>query len=204
MPRISKAPEERRLEFIEAAERLFFDRGFDETTVNDIVKELNVAQGTFYCYFKSKDDVLAVVILRNITSVAEKLRKVIDEPFRDAGERLSRLITTILLDYSERTKLAAYMQKESNASIHQRSVKEVIAIITPMLEEVIREGKQSGVFKVEHPTEMAAVLIGILMHIFHDLGLVEEPKRRQRMRVTLTQIITRSLCAKEGSIKLKW
>ena len=204
MPRISKAPEERRLELIETAERLFFRRGFDETTVSDIVKELYVAQGTFYCYFKSKDDVLAAVIHRNISQVIEKLRACIDQPSRSAGERLSRIVSTMLSDYSGRTKLAVYMQKESNAGIHQRSITEVISRVTPMFEEVIRDGHQRGDFKVEHPSEMAALLVGILVHIFHNQDLIDEPQRRDRMCKTMTHILTHSLCAKEKSIQLKW
>ena len=50
--------EQRREEFINAAEKLFKENGVVETTVNAIVKELDVAKGLFYYYFKSKDDVI--------------------------------------------------------------------------------------------------------------------------------------------------
>jgi AcrR family transcriptional regulator len=43
---ISKDPEKRRSELIEAAERIFAAKGYEETSVSDIVKEINVAQGT--------------------------------------------------------------------------------------------------------------------------------------------------------------
>jgi AcrR family transcriptional regulator len=204
MARISKAPEERRLELIETAERLFFRRGFDETTVSDIVKELNVAQGTFYCYFKSKDDVLAAVIHRSIAQGVEKLRATIDRPSLDAGERLSRMVSGMLSEYSGRSKLALYMQKESNAGIHQKSVIEVVSRVTPLFEEVIRDGNHTGDFTVEHPTEMASLLVGILVHIFHNQGLIDEPQRRERMCSTMTQILTNSLCAKGKSIQIQW
>lgn len=204
MPRISKAPEERRLELVETAERLFFRRGFDETTVSDIVKELNVAQGTFYCYFKSKDDVLAAVIHRSISLGVEKLRAAIDRPFRDAGERLSRLVSVMLSEYAGHSKLALYMQKESNAGIHQKSVVEVVSRVTPLFEEVIRDGNHTHDFSVEHPSEMASLLVGILVHIFHTRGLIDEPQRCERMCATMTQILASSLCAKENSIQLKW
>ena len=204
MPRISKAPEERRLEFIETADRLFFERGFDETAVSDLVKELNVAQGTFYCYFKSKEDVLAAVIHRSIAETMERLKARCNEPSKNATERLTRIVNTSLEDYSANSKQITYVQKESNAGIHQKIVKQIIAHITPMLEVVLKEGTQSGEFKVLHPAEMAAALMGVIMHIFHDLDFLHEPKRRQRMRVTLEQIFTRSLCAKEGSIHFQW
>ncbi len=204
MSRISKAPEERRLEFIETAERLFFERGFDETAVSDIVKELKVAQGTFYCYFKSKEDVLAAVIQANITETMDRLQARNNEPCKNATERLTRIVNTSLADYSTNSKMITYVQKESNSGIHQKILKQIIAHIAPMLEQVMREGIHSGEFEVQHPEEMAGALMGIIMHIFHDLDFIHKPKRRQRMRATLEQIFTRSLCAKEGSLHFKW
>ena len=53
--------EQRREEFINAAEKLFKENGVVETTVNAIVKELDVAKGLFYYYFKSKDDVIEAI-----------------------------------------------------------------------------------------------------------------------------------------------
>lgn len=52
--RIIKEYEERRKEILETAERLFLTKGYTKTTVNDILKEIGIAKGTFYHYFKSK------------------------------------------------------------------------------------------------------------------------------------------------------
>lgn len=54
MPRITKSPDERRNELIDAAEMLFIENGYDQTSVSDIVKKVNVAQGTFYYYFNPR------------------------------------------------------------------------------------------------------------------------------------------------------
>ena len=53
----TKPPEERRDELMNAAERLFLERGFGPTTIEQITVAARVAKGTFYLYFKSKDDV---------------------------------------------------------------------------------------------------------------------------------------------------
>ena len=57
----SKNTEERKQEFVDAAEKLFKENGIMDTTVNNIVKELDVAKGLFYYYFKSKDDVIDAI-----------------------------------------------------------------------------------------------------------------------------------------------
>lgn len=56
--RRTKAPEERRREILDAALRLFRERGFDETTVQDIADAASVATGTVYLYFPSKEHIL--------------------------------------------------------------------------------------------------------------------------------------------------
>ncbi len=55
--RISKSPQERKTEIIEAALELFLENGYEGTSVSMIVSRVGVAQGLFYYYFKSKEDV---------------------------------------------------------------------------------------------------------------------------------------------------
>ena len=55
--RRTKPPEERRDELMNAAERLFLAHGFGPTTIEQVTAAAQVAKGTFYLYFKSKDDV---------------------------------------------------------------------------------------------------------------------------------------------------
>ena len=54
MPRISKPPEERRQEILDTAMRLFTERGYEETSMADIAREMDVVQGLCYRYFDSK------------------------------------------------------------------------------------------------------------------------------------------------------
>ena len=62
MARISKPPEERRQELIETARELFMSQGYEKTMVGDIVRQVGVAQGLFYYYFRSKQDIFLAVI----------------------------------------------------------------------------------------------------------------------------------------------
>ena len=62
MTRIVKAPDERRSELIATAQQLFYTTGYERTSVNDIVKAVGVAQGTFYYYFDSKQAILEALV----------------------------------------------------------------------------------------------------------------------------------------------
>ena len=59
MARITKAPEERKQEIIETAMGLFSEKGYENTTIQDIAEKMNVAQGLCYRYFKSKQEIFA-------------------------------------------------------------------------------------------------------------------------------------------------
>ena len=52
---------------VEAADRLFYQRGYDHTSFADIADDVEISRGNFYHHFKTKDDILAAVISRRPT-----------------------------------------------------------------------------------------------------------------------------------------
>ena len=62
--RIVKEAEERREEILDAAEKLFTAKGFDNTSTGDILDAVGIARGTLYYHFKSKEDILDGAIQR--------------------------------------------------------------------------------------------------------------------------------------------
>ena len=91
MARISKDPDERRLEIINAAEKLFNEKGFENTAVSDIVKSIGVAQGTFYYYFKSKDDVFNAIAEEFINEFMESFALIVDDKNLSTVEKVGML-----------------------------------------------------------------------------------------------------------------
>ena len=62
MVRTVKKPEERRLEIILAARHLFATKEYTNTTMRDVMDKLDIAKGTIYYYFRSKEEWLEAVI----------------------------------------------------------------------------------------------------------------------------------------------
>jgi len=75
MVRISKQPDERRSELMETADKLFAERGFASVRVSDIVAAAGVAQGTFYYYFQTKDDILVALLEQKWSQIASLINK---------------------------------------------------------------------------------------------------------------------------------
>ena len=72
--RISKKHDIRLNEILDISENLFATKGYEKTTVNDILDGVGIGKGTFYHYFKSKAEVMDAVIMRmaNITKAASQ------------------------------------------------------------------------------------------------------------------------------------
>ena len=80
---------------LQAAEKLFAERGFYPTTIDDIAKEARLAKGTIYLYFTSKVDLFFSAIERKLDILLRKIEKEVEEP----GSAWQRVDTTIGIHY---------------------------------------------------------------------------------------------------------
>ncbi len=63
-PRVIKAPAVRRAELIDCAQRLFLLKGYEKTTINDVIAAAGLSKGAFYHHFRSKEDLLEAIAAR--------------------------------------------------------------------------------------------------------------------------------------------
>ena len=89
--RISKEPEERKQEIVETAMKLFCEKGYEKTSISDIAKEMNVAQGLLYRYFSSKevlfDTVIEQIHMRLSMSICAKLQPIVQKLLEESKIR---------------------------------------------------------------------------------------------------------------------
>jgi len=67
--------EQRKTEIIDAAERLFFSRSYEDVSMDDIAREVELNKATLYLYFKNKETLYATVVLRGIQILKEKYQE---------------------------------------------------------------------------------------------------------------------------------
>jgi AcrR family transcriptional regulator len=87
---------------VEAADRLFYERGYEHTSFTDISEAVGIARGNFYFHFKSKDDILNAVIQRRLSNVQSIIDNW-DVESKTPEERIRRLIKN-LVDTSAQIK----------------------------------------------------------------------------------------------------
>jgi AcrR family transcriptional regulator len=86
MARVVKEYVVRRNEILDVAQRLVFTKGYEQMTVQDILDVLQIAKGTFFHYFRSKQALLEALIERMIEQTNPLLMPIVKAPHPSALE----------------------------------------------------------------------------------------------------------------------
>lgn len=199
MARSRKDPAARRAELIEAAMRLFADRGLDDTAVSDIVAAAQVAQGTFYLYFESKADVVNAVVVDISEKIVEGVEEIADEADTPALEKIVRMRDALLSVVSEDTALLEFFHRPGNEAFHDRVSRDAVRLLVPIFEQVIQQGCDERVFKISHPDD-AARFIAALQDVTDPFDMFAEPERLGHHAEALTEFVLRGLGCEEAAV----
>ncbi len=160
-PRPTKSPrtkpaEVRLDELMAAAEKLFLAKGVEATTISEIVEEAQVAKGTFYHYFASKNDMLGTLAQRYTARFLERLRAAVDAcPAGDWRARLRAWIHASVETYVEtyRTHDIVY----ANHHHHDRANADRNAILD-QLQGIIEHGMAAGAWTTDQPRVVSLLI----------------------------------------------
>ena len=157
LPRPRTKPAEIRLdELMAAAEKLFLAKGVEATTINDIVEAAQVAKGTFYHYFSSKNDMLDALGKRYTEKFLGSLEKAMEVCAAD--DWVGRL--DVWIHASVETYLKTFRTHDivyTNHHHHDRSNQAKSAILDQLL-EIIEGGSSAGVWAPEQPRVVALLI----------------------------------------------
>lgn len=197
--RVSKSPEERKKEILDVAEELFTTKGYAETTINDILQKIGIAKGTFYYYFKSKEDVMDAIVERFIEIGVRAAENIAQDSTLKAPEKIFQIIMAQNPDDSGKGKMIEELHRVNNAEMHQKSLVETILKLTPILTEVIEQGIDEGTFNTPYPKETVEVLLVSSGFLF-DEGIFQwEASELMQKAIAFTYILETTLGAEAGS-----
>ena len=112
--RKEREKEQRRKDIIDAAERLFFDKGYDNVSMNDISKVVELSKATLYLYFENKEELFFAIVLRGTNILNAMIREAVGNAstgiekvasFRKAYYEFTR-------DYPDYIRIYNYFQSE--------------------------------------------------------------------------------------------
>lgn len=205
MSRVIKDPEERREEIICTAERLFLAQGYEETSISDIVKDINVSQGAFYYYFESKEDVLVAVMMKQIAQMKSDFIQIECRADLDEAAKVNAMANRVLCLSDSGKKIHGYIHQSKNAALRMKLMRaKPFSEIAPVMARVIADGCDKGRFHVEHSLETSYLLLALMassVHMFYqDRSCAKSNEADQpdnvfleKMRDAMQDLLARSL-----------
>ncbi|MGO4737706.1 TetR/AcrR family transcriptional regulator [Bosea sp. 2KB_26] len=165
MPRVVKHPDDRRNELLDCAQALFFERGYERTTINDVIARAGISKGGFYHHFTAKEDLLTALATRLAQASVERLEDVTEAPDLAPLARLNGFLARarqIKLEDAPRLRATFdVLFKPENIVLYHRINATVIPLAVPVLTRIIAAGKAEGVFKVPD----AGIAAEIVLHL---------------------------------------
>jgi len=165
MTRIVKAPDERRSELIATAQQLFYTKGYERTSVSDIVEAVGVAQGTFYYYFDAKTAILEAVVAELIAQAQAVLQEIVaDETLAAIPKWIQafRVVNNWKIERKdEMITLLRLLQRDENVLLQHKMRMQAIQVLSPELAKIIAQGVKEGVFETESIQDSAEMALAI-------------------------------------------
>ena len=214
MARIVKAPDERRMEFIETAQTLFYTKGYERTSVNDIIEAVGVSKGAFYYYFESKTAVLEAIVDEIIERVLADLQEIIaDEtlPAIAKWQKALQVSNNWKLERKEEMIAASrLMQMDENILLQHKIRAATRQVVISEMAKIITQGVDEGVFSVQHVLETTEILLGIISTlsstvnelIFNQENYEDPAAIALRKKMAVETAVERLLSAPPGSMSI--
>ena len=198
MTRTHRPTAQRREEILDAAHTLFTTKGFQPTTMEDILKVVGIAKGTLYYHFPSKEQILRALVLRIVGQVEQRAREVADSS-APAVDKLVTIMAAMRVEAAQ-TELVEQFHAPGNAEFHLLSITAMIEHLTPVLADVVAQGVNEGIFTTDRPHDAVELLLsasGILLD--HEI-MEPSPDELARRRKSLIWASETLLGARPGSL----
>lgn len=197
--RIIKEPQERRNEILDTAEMFFCTKGYARTTINDILQEIGIAKGTFYYYFKSKEELMDAIIIRFVDLGTAKAKEIAANPNLTVHEKLFQSILAQKPDGANKDKITEQLHQAGNAEMHQKSLIETVLRLTPVLAEVVKQGIRERAFNTPYPIEVMEILLISGQFLFDDATFRWTPDEMAQRIQAFIHTMETLLGAEKGS-----
>jgi len=187
----TKPPEVRREEILDSAERLFLEQGVGSTTIDQVAAGADVAKGTVYLHFESKQALLAALGER----FAEKHLACIKTALAATSEqdwtgKLAAWAEASVTFYLDSITLHDMLFHEARAPTHEGLVDN---LVIDHLTSLLGAGADAGAWSIDDPRFTAVFLFSGMHGIVDDAYLKEKRIVRSRLVKRLQQVCFRTV-----------
>lgn len=159
MSRVVKRPEVRKDELLDVAEKLFVEKGYENTSVKDIYAEVNGSFGMFYHHFKSKDEVLEEVNKKMAARRFEPIRSIIVDSDLPGIEKLRKVLSLAIISATQEISSHPSNSCQKNPQLLVMHMHDTLGIASDLLSVIIEDGIKDGTIQTEHPHELSQMIL---------------------------------------------
>ena len=175
-----KDPEIRRAEIMDASMLLFMEKGYANTTTQDIVDKVNISRGLLYYHFKNKEDILYCLVERYSEKLLRDIHVIVNDDDKTAIEKIRDFIDATIIPTdnvsAEGTELQKTVDLEENRYMLDKLSHKLIEKLTIYFERIINQGISEKVFSVKYPSETAEFLMTAYVFVSNNIGIKTSKK----------------------------
>lgn len=162
----------RKKELIKIAYNLFITKGYENTSIDEIITKAGIAKGTYYYHFESKEQMLEEVVNMMIDASVERAKKILHSDLK-IEEKLVYTILALRVAPEEES-VQDLIHKKENIILHKKTNDRIIEKAVPILSEIAREAKKKGLFHCDDNIEERVKMTLILSNEMFDHEKVDE------------------------------
>lgn len=148
-----------------SAQNLFLSKGYEETTLDDIIAESKSSKGALYHHFKSKQDILKNMIEAFIEDLNQYMENLAMDKNLTAKQKISKIILYFTENRTQQMFINnQWLEKVPYAFLY--TTKNTLGKLTDYFEIIIRQGIENNEYDCEYPREIASILL-----LFFDIWL---------------------------------
>lgn len=164
----------------QAAIDVFSEKGFDKATMDDIAARANVAKGTIYYHFKSKEELFLFLVEEGVEMLREGVESKLTEDLTPR-EKIELILREQISFFGQYRDFCVILLRESwGAEDRQLEFRKMIRSYMILIEKVVQEGKIAGAFHDVSAENAGSALFGMAaiasLHILLGKGEYDEDK----------------------------
>lgn len=163
--------EKRKQELLNIAYQMFIQKGYEETSIDEIIAEAHIAKGTYYYHFPSKEATLEAVIDMMISNEVQRAQAALSAPIA-VPQKLIGVITSFRPEKNE-NNIAGTLNRKENIIMHEKVSRRVIDAAVPLLAQVVSEGMAQGIFDCDHIEKRVRMILILSHHLFDSVNFTK-------------------------------
>lgn len=190
----NKYPEETIQLILEEALKLFMEKGYDHTSIQDIINHLGgLSKGAIYYHFKSKEEIFEAVCEKIANENTLYFDGIRDDKTKTGLEKLRAMVRSSYENPNNKAIFAITDKIVQDSKFMMLQVTQIFELVVPrFVEPIIRQGIGDGTIQTEYPKELAEVIL-TLLNIWINPGIAKTTPEEMGRKLIFLDILLRGI-----------